>query len=305
MRRLPVAFAITVFGVTASADHLRPSLWVLDPGDGRPTGNLSLATPRTAIVNKVDAKDLELVGRLIPFVSSTSGIRCDGNFSESGPLSLAHGDVVILSAATGRCENISVVSRDRDVARNLSASWVSGPPKPILDVVEFSPDAFKSDSLSSTVPPDGPSGLPSVAEVQDALASLGYDPGPIDNVMGVRTREALAAFRTRHPQLLNDTDTAATSGLWYHLSVARDAMSKAVHLADGSEITPQAVFWLSVDLSGDATVIGGAKASFPLEEAARFQDILPALAGRIGAGKTVAIWYTEDLKTLGAISDRN
>jgi peptidoglycan hydrolase-like protein with peptidoglycan-binding domain len=37
-----------------------------------------------------------------------------------------------------------------------------------------------------------------VAGVQRLLASLGYDPGPVDGAMGRRTRDAIAAFQRDH-----------------------------------------------------------------------------------------------------------
>jgi peptidoglycan hydrolase-like protein with peptidoglycan-binding domain len=36
------------------------------------------------------------------------------------------------------------------------------------------------------------------AEVQSALANNGYDPGPVDGVMGPGTRDAIAAFQSDH-----------------------------------------------------------------------------------------------------------
>lgn len=41
-------------------------------------------------------------------------------------------------------------------------------------------------------------GIETVLDVQRALVSHGFDPGPLDGIDGPRTREAVAAFQTKH-----------------------------------------------------------------------------------------------------------
>lgn len=44
----------------------------------------------------------------------------------------------------------------------------------------------------------------SVTEIQVALSGLGYDPGPVDGVMGQKTRDALTSFAKSHGESYNN-----------------------------------------------------------------------------------------------------
>ncbi len=48
--------------------------------------------------------------------------------------------------------------------------------------------------------------MPTVLELQQALARGGYDPGPLDGVAGRRTTSAVKAFQGAHPPLVVDGD---------------------------------------------------------------------------------------------------
>ena len=56
-----------------------------------------------------------------------------------------------------------------------------------------------------------------VRAVQRALRDRGYDPGPIDNVMGVRTKAALAKYQKDNglPVGQMDTETMKALGIKY------------------------------------------------------------------------------------------
>ncbi|MCZ6771545.1 MAG: peptidoglycan-binding domain-containing protein, partial [Proteobacteria bacterium] len=47
-------------------------------------------------------------------------------------------------------------------------------------------------------PDDGSDARLRVAEIQRALKKIGFDPGPIDNVAGVRTRKAILAYQRNY-----------------------------------------------------------------------------------------------------------
>lgn len=55
-------------------------------------------------------------------------------------------------------------------------------------------DAKTMESLGIQVPPEPPLREDHVREMQQALSDRGYDPGPIDGVMGTRTRAALRKY---------------------------------------------------------------------------------------------------------------
>lgn len=66
-----------------------------------------------------------------------------------------------------------------------------------------------SDRDRSAIRPKGYS--ESVATIQRDLARLGYDPGPIDGLMGPRTRAAIARFENGDgPKIAENPDNAAT-----------------------------------------------------------------------------------------------
>ena len=56
-----------------------------------------------------------------------------------------------------------------------------------------------------------------VQQVQAALKSRGYDPGPVDNVMGTRTKAALTKFQKDNglPVGQMDTETMKALGIKY------------------------------------------------------------------------------------------
>ncbi len=55
-------------------------------------------------------------------------------------------------------------------------------------------DAKTLESLGIQVPPEPRLRADRVRELQQALAERGYDPGPVDGVMGTRTRTALRKY---------------------------------------------------------------------------------------------------------------
>ena len=55
-----------------------------------------------------------------------------------------------------------------------------------------------SGSASNTASYSAPASSPQVAETQTNLIRLGYDPGPVDGLMGPRTRAALQEYQRDH-----------------------------------------------------------------------------------------------------------
>jgi peptidoglycan hydrolase-like protein with peptidoglycan-binding domain len=69
---------------------------------------------------------------------------------------------------------------------------------------------------------DQPANSTAVGRVQAGLAQLGYNPGPIDGVMGAQTRSAIEAYQRDHGLLV---DGRPTSQLAQHIEDQLDTSS--------------------------------------------------------------------------------
>ena len=70
---------------------------------------------------------------------------------------------------------------------------------PAIDVPTRTAVAPIPETAPEPVPPGGNGPTPltrdEISEIQQRLEALGYDPGPVDGLMGERTGEAIAAFQ--------------------------------------------------------------------------------------------------------------
>jgi lysozyme len=73
--------------------------------------------------------------------------------------------------------------------------------------------------------------------VQEDLAALGFDPGPIDGIAGAKTRAAVLAYQRRHPDLVADgiAGPATRASLSRDLA-ARKAVAGAAAAAAGTAV---------------------------------------------------------------------
>jgi peptidoglycan hydrolase-like protein with peptidoglycan-binding domain len=60
---------------------------------------------------------------------------------------------------------------------------------------------------------------PRILELEEGLAELGYDPGPVDGVLEPKTREAITAFQRDHDLI---TDGKYSGLLLFSVNVERD-----------------------------------------------------------------------------------
>lgn len=82
----------------------------------------------------------------------------------------------------------------------------------------------KGSPFSGTVELGTPNSMQDVKATQQALQQKGYNPGPIDGMMGPRTREALKSFQTASGLETTGTLNAATAEkLGVDLGPSKDA----------------------------------------------------------------------------------
>lgn len=300
--------AVAAFAATSilwpsllAADHLKPRLYLLPPKPGQSTGNLVSEVERTGIVNRVKEGSIQFVGQFMFLSQELTGLTCEGDFASVDGAPLAHGDIVRFRHVGGRCEDMTVVSRDPDESRRLEAEMTGAAapaPEPAASApetkAEETADGGQQEKLVYVSYPDLPDALPDVATVQRALAALGYDPGPADNVYGQRTGDAIAAFRARHPDLARTPGRDITLELWQNLWAAEKRVTVPVGLGDGREIPFVAAFWITKGADGGHSVLGGARHSPPLGEA-HLDKKLEALVPRIDTGSTILLVISQDL----------
>ena len=106
------------------------------------------------------------------------------------------GKITVDDLAT-RLERACRGARYDAIASRVHAMWTGSPPPPIPEPPPTIPDL----------------GLEDAKDVQRELLALGFNPGPIDGIVGPRTRAALRAFQAAHgleqTGLLTDATRAA------------------------------------------------------------------------------------------------
>lgn len=83
---------------------------------------------------------------------------------------------------------LSLISRGGDIARAIGL---------LMQALEIVQSILPAPASAR---PD----VSSMRGIQEALKELGFDPGPIDGVLGEKTRSAVKLFQLRHPPLLAD-----------------------------------------------------------------------------------------------------
>ena len=80
-------------------------------------------------------------------------------------------------------------------ARGQAALWEAAPADPQVNMVNV-PDAWRTDAVRTAAAPlSGEEMQRAVTNIQAILNDRGYDAGPVDGIMGDRTRNAIAAFQ--------------------------------------------------------------------------------------------------------------
>lgn len=93
---------------------------------------------------------------------------------------------------------------------------------------------------------------------QGKLAKLGYDPGPADGLYGAKTKAAVLAFQTEHPDLVNDGLLGRATIAQIDRSIAKRSTPKAVAgsaVAAGAIVTGFAPDWTAWAIVGAVVVV--------------------------------------------------
>lgn len=87
------------------------------------------------------------------------------------------------------------------LAGTLVSVGVSAQP-PVKTNCDLKRNAQKAECQASKAPAKtkAPTKINLVLETQKQLSRLGYNPGPLDGLMGKKTRQAIMAFQRKHGQ---------------------------------------------------------------------------------------------------------
>lgn len=105
------------------------------------------------------------------------------------------GDAVELSLSLRGADGVVVTWREKVRRNSIPATLALGPAGETgraPDVLPWRRVETERSAPTFTTPARG---LPTVAEAQRLLLALGYEPGPVNGVLGLRTRRAITAFQ--------------------------------------------------------------------------------------------------------------
>jgi peptidoglycan hydrolase-like protein with peptidoglycan-binding domain len=197
-------------------------------------------------------------------------------------------------SAKGRIGSFADGTFALDPQLDLSASLDRSRPLAALLV----PPPRKAEPPAQVSPPVEKSGKELLLSIQKGLKSAGLDPGPIDGLMGPRTRAAIEAYQAAQGLTV---DGRASDGLWRHLQGDSETGPPPVAQAGPSgeglpELGPAAA---SGRLSGrdgayrldDLRLTLGAKDALWIEATGNLERLRPTAADPLG-GLALAVSFT-------------
>jgi peptidoglycan hydrolase-like protein with peptidoglycan-binding domain len=123
-----------------------------------------------------------------------------------------------------------------------SAGWhgraIRDPQPAKVAVADRPPRGWAAGPVGLGTGSHSPSGSRRVREVQRRLRSLGYRPGPVDGIFGVRTRAAVAWFQVKHGFPVSGN---ATFAVVRHLRARTSGAAKKPEAPPAGDTSPQVV----------------------------------------------------------------
>ncbi len=199
-----------------------------------------------------------------------------------------------LAAAGGQAE--AAATRDR-LARSMTPRQVARAQRLARN---WQPQAAQAPVLAEAPAPMYERRLfrAEIADIQSALARLGYDPGPVDGAMGRRTRQAIRQYQSSHSL---PVDGRATLALHGRLTgrLAPQASPGAPQASPGaSEASPRAPEASPRVPQAPAPAPGPAQGPAGEDAAARLAGALRPLIDAAARRKTADERFIQDLRDI-------